>query len=374
MTPIQPSPHSSPFDRQVVALLGLPFDVLDMAQAVGRVRQAAHNGQRCFISTPNLNFLVSAQSDATFRDSVLHSDLSLVDGMPLVWISKLLQLPIRERVPGSGLFEQMGGQLPPPVRVYFFGGQPGVAQRAHERVNQNGQRGLVSVGYADPGSGDLQTMSAKRLIDAINLAEPQFLVVALGAKKGQRWIEHNLSQLHAPVVSHLGAVVNFVAGTLNRAPERWQQWGLEWVWRIKEEPALWRRYWHDGCCFLGLVFTRVLPHALAVRSRHPDQLQPAQLLQEGEAGGAWVLRGAWTSPRLRPLREAFASAVDHQRSTPLILDLSQVSHVDSHFIGLMMLARGVFRGGLTLRGAPPKVAKIFHYHVATYLLSPATGD
>jgi N-acetylglucosaminyldiphosphoundecaprenol N-acetyl-beta-D-mannosaminyltransferase len=86
------------FTRRLVCILGLPFDALDIAQAVQRVRAAAFSGQRCFVSTPNLNFAIAARRDSAFRDSVLHSDLSLVDGMPLVWIARLLGQPLHERV------------------------------------------------------------------------------------------------------------------------------------------------------------------------------------------------------------------------------------------------------------------------------------
>ena len=72
------------FDRQVFCLAGLPFDAVDMAGAVARVRDAATQRKRCFLSTPNLNFLIGCQSDAAFRDSVIHSDLNVADGMPLV--------------------------------------------------------------------------------------------------------------------------------------------------------------------------------------------------------------------------------------------------------------------------------------------------
>ena len=93
------------FDRNVYCLLGLPLDAVGMAEAVRRVRAAATEGNRCFLSTPNLNFLIACQADPAFRDSVIPSDLSVTDGMPLVWLARLLGLPIGERVPTSIVFE-----------------------------------------------------------------------------------------------------------------------------------------------------------------------------------------------------------------------------------------------------------------------------
>lgn len=360
------------FDREVVGLLGLPFDVVDMKMAVSVVRRAAFTGQKCFVSTPNLNFVVAAQSDLSFRDSVIHSDLSLADGMPLVWVSKLLGLPIRERVPGAGLFDELGKHPSPPVTVHFVGGPAGIAQRAHERLNQSGCNGAVSVGYVDPGSCSMEGMSASNVIETVNHSMPQFIVVALGAKKGQRWIERNRDRLNAPVISHLGAVVNFVAGSIQRAPVAWQRLGLEWVWRIKQEPGLWRRYWRDGLHLLGLMLTRVLPHALFLRRDGPERHMPTVLSQCPSGQGVrLILGGAWTLDQLGPLRRVLKDLSLDAQGQRLTVDLTQVTHVDSHFIGLMMLAKGVFDQGLSLEGASPQVAKVFRYHVADYLLQVA---
>jgi N-acetylglucosaminyldiphosphoundecaprenol N-acetyl-beta-D-mannosaminyltransferase len=119
------------FERRVVCVLGLPLDVIAMPAAVERVRAAVRQRTPLFLSTPNLNFAINGLRDPAFRDSVINSDLSVADGMPLVWVARLLGLPIRERVPGSGLLERLrdGGPLDQ-VSVYFFGGPEGVAQAA----------------------------------------------------------------------------------------------------------------------------------------------------------------------------------------------------------------------------------------------------
>ena len=88
----------------------------------------------------------------------------------------------------------------------------------------------------------------------MNAARPDFLVVSLGAAKGQAWIMRNLHRLDVPLVSHLGAVVNFVAGEVRRAPRWMQRSGLEWAWRVKEEPALLRRYAGDALRLLPLAW------------------------------------------------------------------------------------------------------------------------
>lgn len=257
-------------ERDLVHLLGLPFDRVTMDDAVRQVLEAVRTRRRLFLSTPNLNFLVAAQRDPAFRASVLDSDLSLADGMPLVWMSRLLGTPLPERVAGSSLFERLRDEPRPagvdPIRVYFFGGPPGAAEAAARRLNGQGG-GMVCVGFESPGFGTVEDMSGEEVIARINAAGADFLVVALGAEKGQAWIQRNRSRLQAPVLSHLGAVVNFAAGTVSRAPVWMQRAGLEWVWRVKEEPRLWRRYAGDARALASLLLRRVLPDALALRAR-----------------------------------------------------------------------------------------------------------
>lgn len=244
-----------------VTVAGLPFDVIDTAGAAERLSGAMRDGRRLFLSTPNLNFLVAAQRDEAFRASVLASDLSVADGMPVVWLARLQGTPLPERVAGSSLFDLLrhgAGQavLGRPIKVYFFGGPPGVAERACAVLNAEhaaGRGHMLGVGAQCPGFGPVEAMSPPEAIAAINASGADFLVVALGAQKGQAWIMHNLDSLTVPVVSHLGAVVNFVAGTVQRAPLAWQRLGLEWLWRIRQEPQLFRRYWSDGWALLGLV-------------------------------------------------------------------------------------------------------------------------
>lgn len=264
------APNKSPAfnTRNQHWILGLPFDAVTQQEAVQQVRNAAANRTSLFISTPNLNFLIASQKDKEFRDSVIHSDLSLADGMPIIWLAKLLKVPIRERVAGSSLFEALRRQPlragETPLKIFFFGGPDGVAQRACDAINRN-SAGMLCTGALSPGYGTLEDMSSPDILAQINASEVDFVVVSLGAKKGQAWIERNRHQLNAPIISHLGAVVNFVAGNVRRAPSWMQRSGLEWIWRVKEEPQLWTRYIKDGFGLLRLCITHVLPAMLGRR-------------------------------------------------------------------------------------------------------------
>ncbi|MBU1691824.1 MAG: WecB/TagA/CpsF family glycosyltransferase [Gammaproteobacteria bacterium] len=311
-----------------------------MAEAVGRVRRAASDGQRCFLSTPNLSFLIGCLADRGFRDSVINSDLSIADGMPLVWMARLIGIPIRERVAGSGVFEALRCDSAQRMSVYFFGGPEGVAERACQRLSAEAT-GMTCVGYECPGFGSIDDMSSESVISRINASGADFLVVALGAKKGQAWIVRNRARITVPIISHLGAVVNFVAGTVCRAPVWMQRSGLEWLWRIKEEPGLWRRYFGDGLALLTLLATRVVPYVwyLQRHKAEADQLAMASVeTREEEQYTIVRLQGAWTQRNIAPLRDCFSKAVLAGKGVRLEMDA--VTYVDSAFVGLVMLLHG----------------------------------
>lgn len=366
------------FQREVYCILGLPFDAIDMAGAVRRVHDAAAQCTLCFLSTPNLNFAIGCRSDGAFRDSVIHSNLVIADGMPLVWIARLLDVPIRERVSGSTLFETLRGGSGRQLSVYFFGGADGAAAAACHRLRQEGG-GLTGAGYDSPGFGSVADMSSDQIIQRINASGADFLLVALGARKGQAWIEHNRARITVPVISHLGAVVNFVAGRVHRAPAWMQNTGLEWLWRIKEEPALWRRYFADGAALLLLLVTRVIPYVCYLRRHNPSVAELQTATAEMNAEGLHYvvhLRGAWTRRNIAPLRDCFASAVLAGKDVQL--DMGGVTYVDSAFVGLLTLLYGQQqqqRRKLLITSVQEPVRRVIRYCCAEFLpadLSQAT--
>lgn len=324
----QASGYSVDFSRNLCLVLGLPFDVIDLDTAVARIRSAVASRTRLFISTPNANFVVAAMRDSVFRNSVFHSDLSLMDGMPLVWVARLMGIEIPQRVSGSDLFEALRREGSPPISVYFFGGQPGAAATAAAAINAaNGP--MRCVGFDDAGFGSVEAMSDQATIERINASGADFLVVSLGAAKGQAWIEHNLSRLTAPVVSHLGAVVNFVAGSVKRAPAWVRGAGLEWLWRVKEEPHLWKRYAIDALTFGRLLTADVFPlgakNLLSKFSANgPTPLATKIVESDNELLMQWS--GALCRPESAKLKEPVAAFASTAQA--LVIDLIEVTSLD----------------------------------------------
>jgi N-acetylglucosaminyldiphosphoundecaprenol N-acetyl-beta-D-mannosaminyltransferase len=361
------------FSRNIWCLLGLPFDAIDLNQTAFEVLSAANEKRPCFLSTPNLNFLCAAQVDFTFRESVINSDLSIADGFPIVLVAKLLRIPITMRVAGSDLIEHLFRRSTDvPLKVFFFGGEPGAGESASQKVNQQ-PSGLVAVGHFAPGFGSVEDMSAPEIIANINQHDVEFLIVSLGAKKGQAWIELNRKRLKAPVISHLGAVINFFAGTVKRAPVLAQRLGLEWLWRIYQEPTLWRRYYNDGKDFLGLLVGNVFPYWFWLKFMQPHGTDQTVTINSGispEGGSRISLGGYCTNLTISHLRTAFKQAAAEK--CDVVLDLQNVILIDSAFLGLcLVLYKHLNASGHTLKLSNPNKAirRIMKWQKVTHLLA-----
>ena len=366
-----PRAHEVDFYRPVHAVLGLPVDAVTLHAAQAKIYSTVAARHSCFLSTPNLNFAINCLSDADFRSSVINSDLSLADGMPLLWVARLFGMPMPERVTGSGLFERLQRHPERMLSVYLFGGNDGAASAAEKKINAE-PSGLHCVGHWSPGFGSVDAMSSEAIINDINNSHADFLLVALGAKKGQAWIERNRARLSVPLTSHLGAVINFAGGGIRRAPQWMQTLGLEWLWRIREEPHLWRRYWHDGLVLLRLLLTRVLPGALYQRWHTPRRaaLLNAWVSFSGTSSRPCIAaHGAWCESNLIRMRRSLEKIA--RCDVGVELDLRDTSYVDSAFIGLLMLMHGHQSQrslAFVIGGVSPALRRTFRFHCAEFLL------
>ncbi len=360
------------FDRDVYCIGGLPFDAIDLSGTLRRLHDAKDKKTSCFLTTPNLNFLALSQQDADFRNSVLHSDLVIADGAPIVWLAKLLGIPIHERVAGSTLFEALGKEGRSKMKVYFFGGPSGVAAEASAHINEK-STGLTCVGYHSPGFGTVAEMSETSIIENINLSDADFLVVALGAKKGQAWIVNNLQKIKAPLVSHLGAVVNFEAKRLKRAPVLLQKTGLEWAWRIKEEPHLWRRYWDDGWFLVRFLMTKVLPFIVwncfnKQRLKRLSQKSTVVLDNKGH-DASLIITGSVLDSVSPETRSILRDASVQNKSVQL--NLADAEYLSSGMLGLLLLLKKhLDKQGKQLKiiGLQPTMRKLLNWNCLSYLV------
>ncbi len=367
-------------NRVCWSLLGLPFDQVDTDQALKIIDRAIVTKQRCFLSTPNLNFIVQARRDASFFESLICSDLVVADGMPLIWTAKLLGIPLRCRVAGSSLFDILQNtRRDKPISVFFFGGQGSAAQQAADNLNRSSV-GMIACGALNPGTGSIESMSSDQIIEQINRAEPDFLVVALGAKKGQQWIMRNREKLNASVISHLGAVVNFVGDSVRRAPERWQKLGFEWLWRIFQEPQLWKRYVVDGFWFLRFMMTHAVPLALYQKllrgctdKGFSMEIIDAKAASDTGAYAEMVLAGSTTVGNGALLNSGCRKILDQEEDIPTVsINCANLDYIDSSALGTLMLLKAniLRRGGtFSLFGASPRIKRLMRLHGVEEFLS-----
>jgi exopolysaccharide biosynthesis WecB/TagA/CpsF family protein len=229
--------------RRRVELGGILLDQIDLAGAVDRITAFVQSGQPHQVVTVNLDFLSIADRNPEFEATLNGADLSVADGMPLVWLSRLKGRRLDERVAGVELVMEscrIGAELG--SRVFLLGAAPGVADAAGRRIQET-YPGIQIVGAYSPPIGPLTPQEDQRIIDAIRLAAPDFLFVALGAPRQDLWIREHLQELQVPVAMGVGCVLDLLAGNVRRAPLWMQQSGLEWAYRLVQEPGrLWRRY------------------------------------------------------------------------------------------------------------------------------------
>jgi N-acetylglucosaminyldiphosphoundecaprenol N-acetyl-beta-D-mannosaminyltransferase len=371
-SPYEIPKRSDDLAREVYGILGIPVDAVDVEEVVRRIGVAMAGDEPFLISTPNLNFLVTAQVDRDFRESLLLSDLCPADGVPIVWISRLLGIPIKARVAGSDIFDRLKFGPKGSVKAFLFGGRHGVAETAEEVLNCESS-GVNCVGSIFPGFGEVNEMSSQAIIDVVNGSGAGFLVASLGAQKGQSWLMANHDRLKIPVRAHLGAAINFQARLLKRAPLFIRKSGFEWMWRIKEEPYLWRRYLHDGIVLARLMLGSVLPLALEmIWRRFSSKANLGLSISISDASGRArkaCLAGDAVASNIEQiellLRQAIAEAEE------LTIDLSKVHSLDARFLGLLLMVRKsmVRKGGrLHLSGVPREIRRAFLLHRFGFLL------
>lgn len=233
----------------------------------------------------------------------------------------------------------------------FFGGHEGVAAQASRLLNSE-KTSLCCVKSIYPGFGGVEHFSRDEFISEVNASDADILIAALGAERGQLWLLRNHDRLRIPVRAHLGATLNFQAGTIKRAPLIFQKIGLEWAWKIKEEPQLAKRYARDGTLLLWLLFTRVF--ALAVFKgwlKLVGQFKVRDFTftySENEGSVTIAFAGPIAGSNVTEAIGQFNAALLTKKQ--ITVDLSQASMADSRFLGALMMLRKCLKAeGSSLR-------------------------
>jgi N-acetylglucosaminyldiphosphoundecaprenol N-acetyl-beta-D-mannosaminyltransferase len=214
-----------------------------MADALSRIDELIGERRPCYLITANLHYAMLTHADPRLRKVNDGAAFILADGQPLVWASRLQRNPLPERVAGADLLWRLAENAAERGhRLFLLGGDAGVADETARRLCARFPR-LQIVGTACPAIGGQSSAEQAALLELIRSTETDILLVALGQPKGELWIAENYEKLLIPVCVQVGASFDFAIGKIRRAPYWLQRLGLEWAFRLYQEPRrLFGRY------------------------------------------------------------------------------------------------------------------------------------
>ena len=233
-------------------VLGVGFDNLDMAEALDQTEKLMDGGGTSYVVTPNPEIVWLARKDPVLREAIDSAALVLPDGIGVIYGARILGRPLKGKVPGADFAQELFGRMAGRgQRLYLLGAKPGVAEKAGENISKK-YPGIVVCGASD---GYFKEDGP--VIDKINAARPDLLLVCLGAPKQEKWMYENREKLQVPLMAGLGGSLDVYAGVVQRAPERWQKLNLEWLYRLIKQPSRIGRMMRLPAFLLAVCWQRI---------------------------------------------------------------------------------------------------------------------
>lgn len=230
-------------------------DSLNMAEVLDRIDKLIQIKKNSYVVTPNVDHIVQLEKDSELQKVYKNADLILADGKPLIWISNYYKTPIKEKVSGSDLFPllcEMAGEKG--YKMFFLGAAEGVAARAATNLKKRYSNLEVAGVYSPPFGFEENEEEVEKILQMIIKSNVDILIVGLGAPKQEKFIFKYHDRLNVPISLGLGASLDFEAGNIKRAPKWMQKSGLEWLFRITQDPRrMFKRYIIDDIKIIRLV-------------------------------------------------------------------------------------------------------------------------
>ncbi len=225
-----------------INILGVDIDNVDMEETIELVESYLAGDKTRVIYTPNTEIVMSAKKDDKLKDLVNAADLVIADGIGLIYGSRMQKRPLKERVTGFDVsMEMLNIANREGYKLYLLGGAEGVAKKAKENIEKD-YPNIEVVGYHNGffqgihiGVEDSQEEEA--IIEEINQLKPDFIFVGLGFPRQEIWINENRDRLPVKLAIGNGGVMDILAGNAERAPEIFQKLGLEWFYRLVQQPS-----------------------------------------------------------------------------------------------------------------------------------------
>ena len=214
------------------------------------------------VFTPNIDHLIKLQKDKEFYDAYKKADWILCDSKIIYLFSKIFNKKIKETIPGSSLLPEFYNyhKNNDGIKIFLFGAAEGVAEMAKNKINSRLDRTMVVKSHSPSFGFEQNEEECNEIVDRINASEANVLVVGLGAPKQEKWIVKYKDRLpKVKIFMALGATIDFEAEKIARAPKFFQNFGLEWFYRLIREPKrLWKRYLIDDMPFFYLLLKQKL--------------------------------------------------------------------------------------------------------------------
>lgn len=215
-----------------IPVLGVGFDSVTMDEAVENALSLMNEKRAAYVVTPNPEIVMLCREDESIMSAVEGADMVLPDGVGVVYGAKILGTPLKQKVPGIDFAQALFAKMSEEGKsLFLFGAKPGVAEQAQAALKDT-YGGINFVGTNDGYFTD-----SAPIIEKINAAAPDLLLVCLGAPKQEQWMLQNAPKLNVGLMAGLGGSLDVFAGVVERAPERWQKLGLEWLYRLKSDPS-----------------------------------------------------------------------------------------------------------------------------------------
>ena len=237
----------------VFTVLGVRINAVQIPDVVAQMERWISERNGChFIAVTGMHGVTEAQHEPSFKRILNSADLVVPDGMPLVWLGRRRGYPLKRRVYGPELMQSFCNATGSKYRHFFYGGVPGIPTLLAEVLEE--KYGIRMVGTHSPPFRPLSDKEDEEILAEINSAKPDVLWVGLSTPKQERWMYEHRLQLHVPVVVGVGAAFDINTGRVRQAPSWMRERGLEWLFRLVQEPRrLWRRYLVYGSEFAWRV-------------------------------------------------------------------------------------------------------------------------
>jgi N-acetylglucosaminyldiphosphoundecaprenol N-acetyl-beta-D-mannosaminyltransferase len=241
-----------------IEILGIRINNMSLEEAVNHIEKLSKDMIFSYTVTPNVDHIIKLQSDVSFLRIYQQANLVVADGVPLLWAARFLGTPLQGRVNGTDLFERLAARAAEKGdSIYLLGGEEGAAELTAKILQLRHPKIKIAGWYCPPFGFEHNEAENNIIIQRIRDAAPTYLFVGLGAPKQEKWISKLASSTGAKHAVGIGVSFSMVGGLQKHAPRWMQQSGLEWLWRLSNEPVrLWRRYLIDDLRFFLLVFNQ----------------------------------------------------------------------------------------------------------------------